>query len=132
MPIAMNNSSLGAVYLRLPAASGDQITVLRKIQETIEPLKTSPEPLVAGKLLAVFGLLPAAIVRPIWPALSNKVTGSVLHKPLVCCSVWRNAAVSSHRFHAYLYFLLFCSFDVEFARTSISHEIRWKSVIEVW
>ena len=56
LPLTFGNSGLGACYMDLPISGADPLTIIRKIQASIAPLKTSPEPLVAGKLLQVQSL----------------------------------------------------------------------------
>jgi hypothetical protein len=81
LPLKWGNAGLGAVYMDMPITSQDPITVLRRIQASIEPLKFSPEPLVAGKLLQVMGNLPRAVLVPVWPGVSNKVSLSMSNVP---------------------------------------------------
>lgn len=78
-----SNSTLGACYVRLPIKEEypDRLDRVRAVTEQIQKLKGSPEPLMAQKIVAMFGLLPMWLSNPIWTALSNKVSMSVSNVP---------------------------------------------------
>jgi hypothetical protein len=77
------NTTLGAVYLRLPVAKEFESRAdrVKAICEEISNLKGSPEPLLAQGTMGLFGLLPKTLSNPIWHALSNKVSISVSNVP---------------------------------------------------
>jgi hypothetical protein len=77
------NTTLGAVYVRLPVAKefDDRAQRVQAIYDEISKLKGSPEPLLAQGTMGLFGLLPTKLSNPIWNALSNKVSISVSNVP---------------------------------------------------
>ena len=76
------NSSLAAVYTKLPVAdAGGPLARLAAVQERTRKLVGSPEPLVANGLMKIFGWLPAAITRVVWPLVAYKTTLSLSNVP---------------------------------------------------
>ncbi len=68
--------NLGVVYVTLPLNLEDPLARLQNINQQIERLKTSPEPLVSNWLMSLFGFLPPCIGRPLWNEAAYKVTVS--------------------------------------------------------
>jgi len=77
------NTTLGAVYVRLPVAKefDERSHRVQAIYDEISKLKGSPEALMAQGTMGLFGLLPTKLSNPIWNALSNKVSISVSNVP---------------------------------------------------
>lgn len=82
LPLVNSNSGLGAVYLTVPlkGATGPKENCA-EIATRIKKLIRSPEALLANRIMAFFGAWPRIVARPIWDALSNKVTASVSNMP---------------------------------------------------
>lgn len=93
LPLVNSNSGLGAVYLMIPLGGGNAPKDnCSEIQRRIKKLTTSPEPLLANQIMAFFGVWPRIVARPIWDALSNKVSVSASNMPgppfaMTWCSV---------------------------------------------
>merc|ERR1712232_241323 len=82
MPLVNTNSGLAAVYLMIPLGGGaNPKGNIAEIASRIKKLIGSPEPLLANRLMAFFGMWPRIVARPVWDAVSNKVSISASNMP---------------------------------------------------
>eukprot|EP00617_Octactis_speculum_P010686 CAMPEP_0185776608 /NCGR_PEP_ID=MMETSP1174-20130828/86340_1 /TAXON_ID=35687 /ORGANISM="Dictyocha speculum, Strain CCMP1381" /LENGTH=188 /DNA_ID=CAMNT_0028464639 /DNA_START=38 /DNA_END=601 /DNA_ORIENTATION=- len=81
LPLIWGNAGLGACYLNLPTTPMPGTKCLKMIQEQVQVLLKSPEPLIANRMMGIFGTMPSMICAPIWKETSNKVSISMSNMP---------------------------------------------------
>ena len=75
------NENLGTCYLKLPTGETDPVEVLIQAHKRLAEMKTSPEPLVANRLLAFLGSIPLWILWPFRNVLMDKMSASISNFP---------------------------------------------------
>ena len=75
------NENLGACYLQLPTGEREPLQVLLKSHQRLSEMKSSPEPLVANRVLALLGSIPLWILWPFRNVLMDKMSASISNFP---------------------------------------------------
>ena len=75
------NENLGTCYLQLPTGETDLIGVLTKVHSRMADMKSSPEPVVANRLLKLLGSIPLWIIWPLRYILMDKMSASISNFP---------------------------------------------------
>lgn len=75
------NENLGACYLEIPTGESNPTKSLIKCHERLSDMKSSPEPLVANRLLAFLGSIPMWILWPFRHLLMDKMSASISNFP---------------------------------------------------
>lgn len=75
------NENLGTCYLQLPTRESEPIQCLIKSHRRLAEIKSSPEPYVANRLLALLGSIPLWILWPFRNVLMDKMSASISNFP---------------------------------------------------
>jgi len=76
------NHNLGVGYIQLPISEkGGLVSIARKCHDNLHDLKSSPEPLIANKLLSLLGSFPQFFTRPFRYLLMDKMSTSISNFP---------------------------------------------------
>jgi len=77
------NQNLGVSYLKLPtgATKDSPESILLECHRRLNRMKSSPEPLVANKLLTIVGSVPFGLIWPFRNVLMDKMSTSISNFP---------------------------------------------------